>query len=350
MKLIHCADLHIGSKMDSKYPAQKAKTRRQELRNAFVDLVEEAGKIGAEAILISGDAFDSDHPGEKDLEYFYKVIAAHPSIEFFYLRGNHDIDGFGPEEPLPNLHTFSQTKWKTYLLPDKRVTISGFEITEDNQDALYSFEGLKANPGCYNIGMLHGQIGYDINLKKLAHHGFHYLALGHIHSYQMHELDDKAVAVYPGTLEPRGFDETGEKGFVIIDTDKRQRFFQPFNKRTIHWEELDISGLNSGFDISNAVKAKLTTPTDIYRIELTGEKPAEVLLDLDDIASYCQGCCFLLDLIDKTKIPMAVEEEKIDTPLIKEFVAKIKENDKLTEAEKAEAIQIGIKALAGKEF
>lgn len=350
MKLIHCADLHIGSRMDSKYPSQKAQIRRQELRNAFIGLVEEAIKIGAKAILISGDAFDSDHPGEKDLDYFYGVIASHPDLAFFYLRGNHDLDGYGPAEPLQNLHTFCSSKWTTYSFVDEGVTISGIEITEENKETYYDAGGLEPNPNFYNIAMLHGQTGSSINLKRLSHRNINYLALGHIHSLKVYEMEDKGVAVYSGTLEPRGFDELGEKGFVIIDSDTRKYYFQTFNKRTIHWETLDISNLHSEYAISNAVKEMLTASEDIYRIELVGEKDVNLKLDLRNIISRCQNNCFVLDVIDETKRTTTKEEVDLSAPLINEFVSKISMDGSLTRDERAEAIQIGLDALAGKEF
>ena len=350
MKIIHCADLHLGSKMDNRYPAQKAQSRRQELRNAFIRLTEEAEKIGAKAVLISGDAFDSDHPSEKDLEYFYEVIASHSNINFYYLRGNHDLDGYGPNEPLDNLFTVSSKEWTTYSLDDEKVTISGIEITKDNVNTYYTADGLKTNSNYYNIAMLHGQTGPEINLKKLSHRGFHYLALGHIHSYKIEEMEDKCIAAYAGTLEPRGFDEIGEKGFVVIDTAKRESSFKVFNQRTIHWERLDITGFKSELEVSNAAKELLKNQHDLYRIELVGEKAPGVHIKIGNIASRCKTYCFLLDVIDRTSRIQSVKEIDVNTPLIKEFVAKIESDDSLAGDERAEAIQIGLNALAGKEF
>ncbi len=350
MKIIHCADLHIGSKMDSKYPKEKAIARRQELRDAFVHMVEEGSESDVQIILISGDAFDSDHPGEKDLEYFYGVIEAHPEINFFYLHGNHDLDGFKPSKQLDNLWTFGSEKWMTYTFEDEKVSISGIEITESNKENYYDFPGLLLKADNFNIAMLHGQVPADINLKRLAHRSINYFALGHIHSFKQYELEDHGRAIYCGTLEPRGFDETGEKGYVLIDTDERKFYFQPFNKRTIHLLRLDVSGFQSEFEVSNALKNLLKKPGDIYRIELVGEKEKDYSIEPKNLVSRNQSSCFFLDVIDETTRKGIDKEVDLQSPLAKEFFNQIRSDGTLDPKERAAAIEIGLKALAGKEF
>ncbi len=63
-----------------------------------------------------------------------------------------------------------------------------------------------------------------------------YLALGHIHSYKKERLDDRGVYCYSGCLEGRGFDECGEKGFVLLDITegKIHTEFVPIAKRMLH--------------------------------------------------------------------------------------------------------------------
>ena len=52
MKLIHCADLHLGSRMESGLPPAKAQERRMELLHTFVNMVERASSEGVEAMLL----------------------------------------------------------------------------------------------------------------------------------------------------------------------------------------------------------------------------------------------------------------------------------------------------------
>lgn len=58
----------------------------------------------------------------------------------------------------------------------------------------------------------------NLNLNRLRGKGIDYLALGHIHQHREEKLDDRGIYVYSGCLDGRGFDECGEKGFVLVET------------------------------------------------------------------------------------------------------------------------------------
>ena len=129
MKIIHLADVHLGSKIEAKLPKDKAEIRKAEVRQAFNKVVNYANENSIKIILISGDLFDSVRPLKKDKDFFYSVVKNNPDIDFIYLRGNHDsLEVHSEEEPL-NLKKFSK-EWKTYYYED--VTVSGVEISKDN--------------------------------------------------------------------------------------------------------------------------------------------------------------------------------------------------------------------------
>ena len=74
--------------------------------------------------------------------------------------------------------------------------------------------------------MLHGEIGdtigkNKIKLASLKNHNIDYLALGHYHTYTVGQIDERGTYVYSGCLEGRGFDECGEKGFVVLDVEEK---------------------------------------------------------------------------------------------------------------------------------
>ena len=75
MKLIHTADLHLGSRMESKFPPDKAKRRRTELRDSFARMIDRAKELHAEIILIAGDAFDADPATPADRAFFFDAVA-----------------------------------------------------------------------------------------------------------------------------------------------------------------------------------------------------------------------------------------------------------------------------------
>ena len=57
MKLIHCADLHLASPMESRLSPEKAKQRRTELYRTFDRIADYGVENGVSAILIAGDIF-----------------------------------------------------------------------------------------------------------------------------------------------------------------------------------------------------------------------------------------------------------------------------------------------------
>ena len=282
MKIIHCADIHLGSKMDSRLPADKAEERRRELRASFLNLCEYAKSNGVRAILIAGDLFDSDRPLKKDKEFFYSAVKNNPEIDFLYLRGNHDgLQSY--TEELDNLKCFSP-QWTAYNYGN--VCVSGLELTAENANSLYSTLHLDAEK--INIVALHGQLaegrGADkINLSRLRGKNIDYLALGHIHGYSFGKIDERGQYAYCGCLEGRGFDEAGDKGFILLDiTDKVSAKFVPFAKRRVSVCGVDISDCADGYAVYRKVKGGLDCKkSDIVRVILRGE----TVLDGADIAS-----------------------------------------------------------------
>ena len=82
MKIIHAADIHLGSKMDSKFPKEIADKRKTEIRNTFSRMVDYATDNGVPVIILAGDVFDYDIPFKKDKDFFYSVVKKHPQIAF----------------------------------------------------------------------------------------------------------------------------------------------------------------------------------------------------------------------------------------------------------------------------
>jgi DNA repair exonuclease SbcCD nuclease subunit len=119
MKLIHCADLHLDSKLHTHLDRDRAKLRRDELLRNFERLAQYASENGVEAVLIAGDLFDRDNVSALTRNTVLSVIEANPQIRFYYLRGNHDLGdclantGSDAGGALPNLFLFGN-RWKTF--------------------------------------------------------------------------------------------------------------------------------------------------------------------------------------------------------------------------------------------
>lgn len=351
MKLIHCADIHLGSKMEAYLTGEKSEERRRELRASFTSLLDYAKNNGVKGVLLCGDIFDSDRPFKKDKEFFYNAVKNNPEITFFYLRGNHDGEESFTEE-LENLKTFSRDI-TTYDFGG--VNISGAELGQDNCTSIYS--SLRLDKDNLNILMLHGTAGDSsgkdrINLTKLRNKNIDYLALGHIHSYNEGKLDDRGVWAYSGCLEGRGFDEAGEKGFVLLDIgSKITAQFIPFAKRKIHIFNIDIGGAEDDYSAYSIVKSSVNcSKKDIVRAELCGEISFDNASLADEIQKrMASENYYLIDIKDKTKRKFDLEKLQGDISLRGEFIRTVLASS-YSEEEKADIISAGLKALDMREI
>ena len=129
MKIIHCADLHLDSKMTANLTKEQAKERKIEILRTFTRMVDYAKKNNVKAILIAGDLFDTRNVSAMARNTVYDVICQSPEIDFLYLKGNHDNDNFLSKlEVVPeNLYLFDDD-WTTYAYGN--VTITGLELNE----------------------------------------------------------------------------------------------------------------------------------------------------------------------------------------------------------------------------
>ena len=360
MKMIHCADLHLDSKLNANLDRDKAALRRQELLDTFSRLVDYAADNGVDAILIAGDMFDKTHIRKQARSRVIDEIATHPDIDFLYLQGNHDRTDFLQDvdiTQLPNLKLFSDVEWRGYRYDD--VVVTGREITADNAKTFTM--NLVLDQADVNIVMLHGQESdYEGNdktqivpLYELRGKYIDYLALGHIHSYKKAKLDERGEYCYCGCLEGRGFDECGEKGFVLltIEDKKVQSQFVPFAKRSLHEVQIEITPEKSMPEILDDISGAVSdiSADDMVKTVLTGYVNMDGEADTDRIRSRFAESFFFFKVYDQTRINIDYDSFMGDKSLKGEFV-RIMQQAELPEDKKARIVEIGMKALMEEEI
>ena len=363
MKIIHCADVHLGSSLTTNYDTNTARIRQAELFATFSNMLDYAEKNDIKAIIIAGDLFDKDNGIKTVKTNVMKAISSHKDISVYYLKGNHDNDSEMDEIP-ENLFVFGD-EWTKYSIGEnKSIIISGVELNRGNKGIVYN--ALSLEPENYNIVVLHGQQSkYDakeeaeiINLKALQNKNIDYLALGHIHSYSESRLDNRGVYCYPGCLEGRGFDEPGKHGFVLLDVDEAtleaKRTFVPFAKREVFHEEVDVSNTTTSFEVSELLKKRIQalgcTQDDIVEFVLVGNVPIDYEIDETFIKQQLQDNVYYLKLKNRVSIKVDYSQFELDESLKGEFVRLVYADDSLTDEEKNEIIKVGVDALAGKEI
>ena len=354
MRLIHCSDLHLDSRMETHLPAAQARERKAELCDTFARMVDWAGKNGVEAVLIAGDRLDSRWVSARTAELVLDIMEGAEELEFFYLRGNHDEgrEAFGGRTLPENLHTFGET-WTCFRRGD--TVIAGVEPEGTGWETMYDSLDLPADTT--NIVLLHGQDaaqpGEDrIALPRLRGKGIDYLALGHVHSYRKASLDDRGCWCYSGCLEGRGFDECGEKGFVLLETGPggvRSRFI-PFAARQLREVLVDISDQVTITQLQSAMEraSEGISSGSLVKFTLVGTYTPQTQKDLTFLTRRLGQRFWFVRIKDDSRFRIERESYEHDASLKGEFIRLVMASDR-SEGEKARIICAGIRALTGEE-
>ena len=352
MRIIHTADMHIGSALTARLPQDKVRQRKSELIATFERMAEEAVYVGARLFIIAGDMFDTGSVPKRTLERIVSIIARTTSVDFLYLSGNHEKNALiesGIELP-ENLKIFD-TGWTYFRYGE--VTVVGRTQTEAGM-----FDSLEIDPSEKNIVVLHGAVGDrsdtdTVGLREAANRGIDYIALGHYHSYAVYEVDELCRAVYSGTPEGRGFDEAGEKGYVIVDTSARivQHKFVPKAKRRLRIIELDISHLSSRIQIIDGANELLRVipADDMVRLELTGTRPPELFPDTNDIVAKWADRFYYFEVKDSSRTEIDPEAYRYDKSLKGEFIRLCMSRTDLSDEDREDIIRAGLAALMGED-
>lgn len=351
MKIIHCADIHLGSSMESNMNNKLANIRRNEVLLAFSNMIDYAVKENIKIILISGDLFDTDN-NNSIVKKGLNLIKNHSDISFYYVKGNHDEfvnkdSNFG----LSNLFVFDHG-FKKYEVEE--IVIGGIE-----QDDKNFYKTIDFNKDKFNILVLHANVLKsdtnnieDINLKNFYDLNIDYLALGHIHSYQSFSLGNRGIANYSGCLEGRGFDEVGEKGFLVLDVEDNKLRNVEFIKnsiRVIHDITIDITNAS---DVNILIRKELMgiAHDDIVKITLVGELFELTDKNIFNIQSELDTMFFFSKLVDKSSVKIDYKRYLDKSTLQGEFVRKVLKDESIKDDDKEKIIYYGLKALLGEQI
>lgn len=286
IRILHAADFHLDSPFSSLSPEQAAE-RRAEQRALLTELFEAANHRQCDLVLLSGDIFDSENVCPDSVDALRRAMSL-CTAQIFIAPGNHDyladgsvyLTGSWPE----NVHIFRSGRIEAVSLPALGCRVFGAGFTGKAQTPLLT--GFRApEDGLVNLMVLHGDaLNADspynpISRADIAASGLHYLALGHIHAASGLLRAGGCFYAWPGCLMGRGFDETGQKGALVLEVSQNdcQAEFLPIGSR-----KYEILRIDAGQDAADAIERALSSHTqnDSYRIILTGEaapfRPAEL--------------------------------------------------------------------------
>ena len=361
VKILHCADIHIGAKESFLGPL--AAGRRAETLITFERIIDLGVKSSVDAVVIAGDLFDSNNVEQSFASSVLNKIASVPDLKVIFAAGNHD--------PLTQTSPFSSDK-----LPDNLFVLKpyddcigfedcGFRIYGRSFDSVYmkgesDFSLKPPKDEIINIMVLHGELNNDLGAcynpiteNFMKNSGMDYIALGHVHKRTEPILSGKTYYAYSGCPEGQGFDECDEKGVYIIKAGKEtcEAEFCPIAKRRHIRESIDITGLETPAEIALSVlksleeKYKSGFSDNLYRIELTGTSH---LPDLPEITARLADKVYFVKLKDLTEPYINYDELSKEISLkglfVKNMLGKIESAQESEKPTLKSALRLGLKA------
>lgn len=301
IKLLHSADWHLGSPFTGR---KDALLLQKQLRSIPERIAALCRRENCDLLLLSGDLFDN-LPSAEDLSAVKNALAS-LDIPVFIAPGNHDfaagdspwLTRLWPE----NVHIFTKPAISSVPLPelDCRIYGAGFDAM-DCPGLLAGFQVQQQER--FSIGLFHGDPTNlhspycPITLPHIQDSRLAYLALGHIHKSGQLKAGTTLCA-WPGCPMGRGYDETGEKGVLLVTLDRETKAdflslgYPKFLDLSVEPEDDPAAALESVLPpVGNS---------DFYRITLTG--PAAPV-DLSLLRHHFQAFPHL-ELIDKTQPPL----------------------------------------------
>ena len=327
LKIIHAADLHLDSPFSGLTP-ELAAQRRGEQRLLLEDLLALTVAEQADLVLLAGDLLDSERVYPQTARALARTLGQMP-CPVFISPGNHDpftADSVYATVEFPeNVHIFSGEVEKVPL-PDKNCVVYGFGFptahveTSPLEDLYVEEGGDTVKLMCLHADLTPGSPYGPITPDLVARSGLTYLALGHIHGHTgLHRLGNTYFA-YPGCPEGRGFDETGEKGVLVLSAspDRVESRFVPLCRRRYERLSVDVTGQEP----LSAVLAALSGDTQphFYRITLTGESDG---VDAAALSAALSPRFAALSLRDETVLPTDLWAKRGTDDLTGQFLEKM---------------------------
>ncbi len=362
VKILHTADCHLGSPISGLTSAASA-VRRQQLESAFSDMLKKASELSVDVMLISGDLFDNEYAAPSTVKRLNDFALENKDIRIVIAPGNHDcIMGNKCYASLSaeNITVFNSGEIERVDIPRLNLTIYGIGNINPHSERRYLRDFYVDDVSRINImcchGLITGQGGHTpynpITREDMAGSGLDYIALGHVHAYSGIEHLGSVSYAYPGCILGRGFDEQGEKGYIIGSIDKGTANLNFVKSdypsfRRVYVDCTDSCDMTEV--ISRAQTACENIPdADFVSVVLDGRVKSELVINRTVVKDALRRFSFI-KVADKT-LPRLDYMEMVNEQTLKGlFIRSVLESG-LDEAEAQKAISIGLAALCGEEL
>lgn len=339
MKLLFTADVHLSSA----FGAEDSALRNRELLAVFKSIIDSAKTENVDAVILGGDLFDTPAPDEITVSQV-KAVIENSGIPTYAIAGNHDPlnDTAFYSDPPKNMFVFSGDVQSVDI---GGVTLVGASV-KTKTDYRNIFDGITVPSG--SILVCHGSIGSEsghfLERSAIENSGASICLMGHIHKTECFEWQG-VRALYCGSPAGRGFDETGEHGYYIIDTELKIFTYRKTDAKIYNEYTVDITDCANPSDIVAKLQALTVSKNEVARAVLVGQTDGSFYIDCKGIASFTE----FFEVKDSTEICEDIFKNENSDTLEGEFIRILKsrlESADETEKQKInDAIKEGITLL-----
>lgn len=336
MKILHCADIHLGYDRHAKFNTQlNMPGRVADYKKAFDEMVQKGLAADIDLFLFCGDAFMHAHPSPTLVSIFAECLQpiAAAQIPIVALMGNHDTHQASDKRSSINwlkyykgeLHVFEEPTLQTIQTKSGAVQIialpwinkhnlrimlkkdqSEVELNQTVREEIVPkfIETLipKTNPEVPLIVAGHftlfGTVPFGLRLDQnnanqeiqfpVSHfldERIDYVALGHIHNFKDLNEGKKPPVVYSGSIERTSFKEEDhpEKGFVLVEihseSGKKNTKYQfiKLNTREMLSIKVDVEGIRDATEVILNEIYRHDINDKIVRVEISVDEQTGVI-------------------------------------------------------------------------
>lgn len=384
LKLLHTADVHLGARHADL--GEQAAAQRERQFAAFRRSVDLAIAERVDLVLIAGDLFDSNTQPRRSVERVAAELRrlAQAAIRTVIIPGTHDcydrssiyrahdLPALAGVPAVGDMLVVLTPDRPEVVLPTLDAVIYGrvFDTKRAPESPLHGFDASGDGRATWRIGMIHGALSIRgrtdadevvIDAEEIATSGLDYLALGHWHS----ELTARAGQVqyaYSGAPEPVAVDQDRAGNVLLVTLDlvdgARRVTVEERQVGRTKFERIDVDAgeLASQAAFVEWLVAR-SDPDLILDVRLTGVKPDELDLDVDEVEAAVGGSFHKVRIRDAA-VPALSQgaipgEDTIAGAFIRDVEARIAELEAAEDREQArelrDVLRLGRLLLSGQE-
>lgn len=337
LRILHTADWHLDSPFASFSEEIRQELHREQARLPSL-LAEICQQELCDIVFLAGDIFDG--AARKETLSSLKKALYQCRVPVFITPGNHDfVTPNSPwlEDSWPDNVCIFTGDWSYVDIPELELRVYGAGFT--SMDCPGMLEGFRTEGDFrYHVAVLHGDATNTsspccpITAAQVRDSGLDYLALGHIHQGGGFQAG-KTMCAWPGCPMGRGWDETEEHGFCIVEIGETVEIRPVVLNMPKFWvitAQLNGDAIPQLEGMLPAISSR-----DFYKLILTGHTDT----DIEAIRSHF---AYLprLTIIDRTELPLNFWEDLGQDTLRGVYFRMLKDLEAEADGPRAETIRL----------